>query len=140
MMKQQIFQFPGKKNKNPTLFIRKWKKPDSGVERNIRRKPKPEWIKQEVVRLKAFMGNDGYRKIAYTFNRLYSEKNKAAPKNFPPRQRSCLYIETLPSRIMDIGNKAPTDRGLLPVAKNCKSKFLTDCTAMLTRRVKGMDA
>jgi hypothetical protein len=36
-----------------------------------RHPPKPEWVKKEIIRLKALMPNDGHRKIAYAFNRLY---------------------------------------------------------------------
>lgn len=39
----------------------------------IRRKPKPGWVREEVIRLKAFMPKDGCRKVADTFNRLYRE-------------------------------------------------------------------
>lgn len=43
---------------------------------NIRRQPKPEWVKQEVIRLKAFMPDAGCRKIADTFNRLHQTKKQ----------------------------------------------------------------
>jgi len=38
--------------------------------------PKPDWVKQEIIRLKAFMPHDGCRSIANTFNRLYAEKKQ----------------------------------------------------------------
>jgi putative transposase len=41
-----------------------------------RHPPKPEWVKKEVIRLKALMPNEGHRKIAFAFNRLYSQKRK----------------------------------------------------------------
>lgn len=37
---------------------------------------KPEWVKKEVIRLKALMPNDGHRKIAFTFNRLHADKRE----------------------------------------------------------------
>ncbi len=36
--------------------------------------PKPDWVKQEIIRLKSFMPSNGHRKIAQIFNRLYAEK------------------------------------------------------------------
>lgn len=74
ILKQPFFQFFRKQRKNFVFFIKKSEKPDAGIEPNIRRKPKPEWVKKEIIRLKAFMANDGCRKIADTFNRLYAEK------------------------------------------------------------------
>lgn len=41
-----------------------------------RHPPKPEWVKKEVIRLKALMPNEGHRKIAYAFNRLHEQKRK----------------------------------------------------------------
>lgn len=41
---------------------------------NTRFQPKPEWVRQEIIRLKALMIHDGSRKIADTFNRLYEHK------------------------------------------------------------------
>ena len=41
-----------------------------------RRPPKPEWVKQEVIRLKALMPREGCRKVAHTFNHLHGEKRK----------------------------------------------------------------
>ena len=38
--------------------------------------PKPEWVKKEVIRLKILTPNDGHRKIAFAFNRLYADKHK----------------------------------------------------------------
>lgn len=39
-----------------------------------RHPPKPEWVKKEIIRLKALMPNAGHRKIAYAFNRLHAHK------------------------------------------------------------------
>ena len=33
--------------------------------------PKPEWIRKEIIRLKALLPKFGCRKIADTFNRIY---------------------------------------------------------------------
>ncbi|MBL1140426.1 MAG: transposase [Proteobacteria bacterium] len=38
--------------------------------------PKPKWVKSEVIRLKALMPNEGHRKIAFAFNRLYAHKRQ----------------------------------------------------------------
>lgn len=38
-----------------------------------RRQPKPEWVIQEIIRLKALMPESGCRKIADVFNRRYAE-------------------------------------------------------------------
>jgi len=37
---------------------------------------KPDWVRKEIVRMKAFMPDSGYRKIAATFNRRYANKKK----------------------------------------------------------------
>lgn len=42
----------------------------------FRCQPKPEWVRKEVIRLKAFMIHDGCRKVAETFNRLHQHKRK----------------------------------------------------------------
>jgi putative transposase len=41
-----------------------------------RHPPKPEWVKKEIIRLKALMPNEGHRKIAFAFDRLHSQKRK----------------------------------------------------------------
>lgn len=51
--------------------------------KSIRRQPKPQWVRKEIIRLKAFMPDKGCRSIAVTFNRLYSEKrNMTVGKTF----------------------------------------------------------
>ncbi len=40
-----------------------------------RHPPKPDWVKKEVIRLKALMPNDGHRKIASAFNRLHVQRH-----------------------------------------------------------------
>lgn len=42
----------------------------------VRRRPKPAWVKQEVIRLKAHMIHDGGRRIADIFNRLHAVKDR----------------------------------------------------------------
>lgn len=37
---------------------------------------KPKWVTHEIIRLKALMAHDGFRKIADTFNRLYANDKK----------------------------------------------------------------
>lgn len=41
-----------------------------------RQPPKPEWVRKEIIRLKALMPHDGHRKIAHAFNRLHAEKRR----------------------------------------------------------------
>jgi transposase InsO family protein len=41
-----------------------------------RHPPKPDWVRQEIIRLKALMPHDGCRTIAQTFNRRYAEKRQ----------------------------------------------------------------
>ena len=36
---------------------------------------KPEWVKHEIIKLKALMPNEGGRKIAEHFNRIHAIKN-----------------------------------------------------------------
>lgn len=43
---------------------------------NIRQTKKPEWVINEIIRLKAFMPTNGCRKIAMTFNRLHETKRE----------------------------------------------------------------
>ncbi len=46
-----------------------------GRKHSANNRPKPNWVKNEVIRLKAIMGNGvGCRKIANCFNRLYGER------------------------------------------------------------------
>ena len=41
-----------------------------------RHPPKPDWVKKEIIRLKALMPHDGCRTTAQTFNRRYAEKRQ----------------------------------------------------------------
>lgn len=69
-----------------TLFLKlllrppnhRFSKPVSTLPLNktTRRPPKPPWVRQEVMRLKALMPKEGCRKVAHTFNRLHGEKRK----------------------------------------------------------------
>ena len=43
---------------------------------------KPEWVKGEILRLKALLPNFGCRKIANTFNRLYKHKGVSVGKTY----------------------------------------------------------
>lgn len=65
LLKLQQPQFHAKRKYRPTTE-------EKGTP--VKRQRKPEWVKQEIIRLKAFMMHDGCRKIADTFNRLHSEK------------------------------------------------------------------
>lgn len=48
-----------------------------------RHPPKPEWVRTEVIRLKALMPYDGIRKIAHTFNHLYAvQRHMTVGKTF----------------------------------------------------------
>lgn len=44
--------------------------------RFYRSQPKPDWVKNEVMKLKALMPNIGCRKIADTFNRIFAESKE----------------------------------------------------------------
>ena len=52
------------------------RKPFTGTSPNTfpRHPPKPDWVKKEIIRLKALMPYDGHRKIAQAFNRLHAQK------------------------------------------------------------------
>ncbi|QEI12896.1 integrase core domain-containing protein [Cellvibrio japonicus] len=63
-LRQQRHFFKSKPQNNTTEHI------PTGKQR------KPDWVKQEIIRLKAFMIHDGGRKIADTFNRLYADKRQ----------------------------------------------------------------
>ena len=57
--------------------------PPTSEEPCVRRPPKPEWVRKEIVRLKAFMAHDGCRKVADTFNRLYGDsRNMTVGKTY----------------------------------------------------------
>jgi len=48
-----------------------------------RRQPKPEWVRKEVIRLKALMPEAGCRAIANTFNRRFAQsKTMTVSKTF----------------------------------------------------------
>jgi len=48
-----------------------------------RHPPKPEWVRKEIIKLKALMPHEGCRTIAHTFNRLYAvEKHMTVGKTF----------------------------------------------------------
>lgn len=50
---------------------------------NYRFKAKPDWVKKEIIRLKAFMIHEGSRKVAHAFNRQFSvSKNMTVGKIF----------------------------------------------------------
>lgn len=47
------------------------------INKKIRRlPPKPAWVVKEIIRLKAFMPDNGCRKIADTFNRMYAQSRR----------------------------------------------------------------
>ena len=46
-----------------------------------RYQPKPSWVKDKVIYLKANLPNYGCRKIAVTFNRIYANKNVSVSKS-----------------------------------------------------------
>jgi putative transposase len=52
-----------------------------GTTRIIRCQPKPHWVVDEVIRLKAHMPHDGCRKIASTFNRMH-KRPESVSKSF----------------------------------------------------------
>ena len=46
---------------------------DQPLNQSAKIQPKPEWVVQEVLRLKALLPDAGCRTIATTFNRIYIE-------------------------------------------------------------------
>jgi len=61
----------------PNYHFRRQAVQDSSAQhRPFGRPPKPEWVRREVVRLKALMPHDGCRKVAETFNRLHASKHE----------------------------------------------------------------
>lgn len=63
-------------NKSSSSYGRRNKTNKENLTSFPRHPPKPMWVKNEVIRLKALMPNDGHRKIAFAFNRLYANKRK----------------------------------------------------------------
>jgi len=47
-----------------------------------RRAPKPEWVRLEIIRLKAMMPDKGCRKLAEIFNRLYGHRGDTVGKTY----------------------------------------------------------
>jgi putative transposase len=58
-------------NKEPALAVAIQKSQKTAF-----RNKKPAWVRQEVIRLKALMPNNGCRKVADVFNRLHKHKEK----------------------------------------------------------------
>ncbi|MDX2253819.1 MAG: hypothetical protein NW202_16125 [Nitrospira sp.] len=46
------------------------------LRRRVFAQPKPTWVKQEVIRLKALMPQAGRRMIAHTFNRRWKARRQ----------------------------------------------------------------
>lgn len=44
--------------------------------------PKPEWVRLEIIRLKALMPEQGCRKLADTFNRMHSGREETVGKTY----------------------------------------------------------
>jgi len=44
--------------------------------------PKPKWVKQKIIKLKALMPQAGCRAIAHTFNRLHEHKGMTVSKSY----------------------------------------------------------
>ena len=59
----------------------KQRKSDCRLNTFVHRK-KPQWVTDKVIYLKAVNPDFGCRKIAYTFNRLYQDKNESVSKSF----------------------------------------------------------
>ena len=62
----------------PSKFSKKYgyRKPKTDKQIFYRQKPKPEWVKKEIIRLKALMLEAGCRKISDIFNRKFAESKK----------------------------------------------------------------
>lgn len=59
----------------PSRFSSRFGRRKVKADKNIfyRRQPKPEWVRKEIIRLKALMPRAGCRMIANTFNRRFAE-------------------------------------------------------------------
>lgn len=69
---------------------------------------KPPWVIEEVIRLKAIMGEKvGCRKVAYTFNRLYGDKQTVG-KSFVAKTISKHRYQIMRTR-QDIKGKLPRE-------------------------------
>jgi transposase InsO family protein len=53
-----------------------WRKSKKDKKISYHRQPKPAWVTKEIIRLKALMAEAGCRKIAYTFNRRFSQSKQ----------------------------------------------------------------
>ncbi|MBI4691027.1 MAG: transposase [Nitrospirae bacterium] len=53
-----------------------WRKAKTDKKIFYRRKPKPKWVRKEIIHLKALMLDAGCRKVANTFNRRFTESKK----------------------------------------------------------------
>ena len=66
--KQKAIFYPSKRAKSAKAQVEETPK--------YYRRAKPEWVKQEVIRLAVLLPNTGCRKIADNFNRLYKNKRE----------------------------------------------------------------
>ncbi|MBI4684542.1 MAG: hypothetical protein HY755_05030, partial [Nitrospirae bacterium] len=53
-----------------------WRKTKTDKQTFYHRQPKPEWVRKEIIRLKALMHEVGCRKVADTFNRRFAESKQ----------------------------------------------------------------
>lgn len=70
---------------SPSRFSQKFgrRKSKANNKTFYRRKPKPEWVRKEVIRLKALMPEAGCRMIAHAFNRRFARsKQMTVSKTF----------------------------------------------------------
>ena len=69
----------------PAKFLRRFGRRKSEADKKTfyHRQPKPAWVRQEVIRLKALMSQAGCRIIAHTFNRKFAQnKQMTVSKTF----------------------------------------------------------
>ncbi len=72
------FLFPAKYSKGFG-----WRKVKADKKTFYHRQPKPVWVRQDIIRLKAIMPEAGCRKIAHTFNRRFARsKQMTVSKTF----------------------------------------------------------
>jgi putative transposase len=77
-----IFTFLNAKKSNPKTQYSNHRKIEPPADSHHFHATKPDWVKGEVIRLKALLPNFGCRKIAHTFNRLHGHKEVFVGKTY----------------------------------------------------------
>lgn len=61
---------------NQKLFLRPWRRQSIASHHRFRAQPKPQWVKREIIHLKALMPQAGCRTIAHHFNRRWARRRQ----------------------------------------------------------------